>query len=158
MARKILIGLLIVLIIAQFIQPPHNEGSPFTANDITHTVQVPDSVMTLLKVACYDCHSNSTIYPWYSRITPVNWWLYDHIKEGKRELNFSEFTGSYRRKMRKLEETAEQTEKHEMPISSYLWLHKEARLNDAQRKLIADWANNARRQLLQDSIRKASIM
>jgi hypothetical protein len=114
--------------------------------------------MTLLKVACYDCHSNSTIYPWYSRITPVNWWLYDHIKEGKRELNFSEFTGSYKRKMRKLEETAEQTEKHEMPISSYLWLHKEARLNDAQRKLIADWANNARRQLLQDSIRKASIM
>lgn len=158
MARKILIGLLIVLIIAQFIQPPKNNGSPVTANDITHSVQVPDSVMTLLKVACYDCHSNSTKYPWYSRITPVNWWLYNHIQEGKHELNFSEFTGSFRRKMRKLEESAELTEKHEMPLSSYLWIHKDAKLSDEQRKLIIDWANTSRQQLMQDSIRKASIM
>jgi hypothetical protein len=158
MLRKILIGLLIVLIIGQFIQPPHNSDSPVTANYITHSVPVPDSVMALLKVACYDCHSNSTRYPWYSRITPVNWWLYNHIQEGKHHLNFSEFTGSYKRKMRRLEETAEMTEKHEMPIGSYLWIHKDARLSDAQRKLIIDWANNARQQLLQDSIRKASII
>jgi hypothetical protein len=158
MARKILIGLLIVLIIAQFIQPPKNSGSPLTKNDISHSVQVPDSVMALLKVACYDCHSNSTRYPWYSRITPVNWWLYDHIQEGKHELNFSEFTGSFRRKMRKLEEAGEQTEKHEMPISSYLWIHKDARLSDAQRQLIVEWTKNSREKLMQDSIRKASIM
>jgi hypothetical protein len=158
MLRKILIGLLIVLIIAQFIQPPKNNGSAITANDITHSVQVPDSVMTLLKLACYDCHSNYTRYPWYSRITPVNWWLHNHIDEGKRELNFSEFSGSYRRKMRKLEESAEQTKKHEMPISSYLWIHKDARLSEAQRKIIVDWANSERKQLMQDSIRKASVM
>lgn len=158
MLRKILIGLLIVLIIAQFVQPPHNSGSPVGTEDITHSVQVPDSVMALLKVACYDCHSNSTRYPWYSRITPVNWWLNHHINEGKRELNFSEFKGTYRRKMKKMEESAEQTEKHEMPISSYLWTHKDARLSDAQRKLIVDWAKNSRQQLMQDSIRKASVM
>jgi hypothetical protein len=60
--------------------------------------------------------------------------------------------------MRKLEESAELTEKHEMPLKSYLWIHKDARLNDAQRKLIIDWANTSRQQLMQDSIRKASIM
>ena len=152
MLKKILLGLLIVLIIAQFIQPPKNNGSAASANDITHSVQVPDTVMALLKVACYDCHSNTTIYPWYSRITPVNWWLHNHIKEGKGHLNFSEFTGTYKRKMRKLEESAELTEKHEMPLNSYLWIHNEADLTDAQRKLVVDWANMAREQLLRDSL------
>lgn len=157
MLKRIILALLIVLIIVQFIQPPHNNGSATTANDITHTVQVPDTVMALLKVACYDCHSDYTRYPWYSKITPVNWWLNNHINEGKRKTNFSEFTGSYKRKIKRLDETAEQVEKHEMPISSYLWIHKDAKLSDAQRKLIIDWANNAKEQVLQDSIRKASI-
>lgn len=157
MLKKILLGLLIVLIIVQFIQPPHNNGPAATANDITHSVQVPDTVMAILKVACYDCHSDNTRYPWYSKITPVNWWLNNHVNEGKRHLNFSQFTGSYKRKMRRLEESGELTEKHEMPISSYLWIHKDARLSDAQRKLLADWTETARQQLQQDSIRKSSI-
>jgi hypothetical protein len=68
-------------------------------------------------------------------------------------VNYSEFvTGSYKRKIRRLDETAEQVEKHEMPIESYLWIHKDAKLNDAQRKLIIDWANNAKEQVLQDSL------
>lgn len=157
MFRKILIGLVIILIIVQFIQPPQNNGLASTANDITHSVHVPDSVMTILKIACYDCHSDSTRYPWYSKITPVNWWLHNHITEGKQNLNFSRFTGSLRRKINKLKASAELTEKHEMPIGSYLWIHKDARLSDAQRKLIIDWTNEARHQLQQDSIRKASI-
>lgn len=157
MLKKILLGLLIVVILVQFFQPPHNNGSAATANDITHSVQVPDSVMGLLKIACYDCHSNYTRYPWYSKITPVNWWLNNHINEGKRKLNFSEFTGSYKRKMKKLDETGELTEKHEMPIGSYLWIHKDARLDKAQRQLIIDWANAAQKQLMQDSIQKASV-
>jgi hypothetical protein len=157
MLKKILLVLLIVLIIVQFFQPPHNNGSAATANDITHTVQVPDTVMALLKVGCYDCHSDYTRYPWYSKITPVNWWLNNHINEGKRRLNFSEYKGSYKRKIKKLDDIAEQVEKHEMPISSYLWIHKDAKFSDAQTKMIIDWANNAKEQVLQDSIRKASI-
>ena len=157
MFKKIALGLLIILIIAQFFQPPHNKNSVVSTNDITRVVAVPDSVMQLLKIACYDCHSNNTRYPWYSNFTPVNWWLNNHIKEGKRHLNFSEFTGSYRRKMRKLEESAELTEKHAMPLSSYLWIHMDARLNDEQRKSIINWANTSRQQLMHDSIRKASI-
>jgi hypothetical protein len=152
MFKKTALALLVILVIAQFIQPDQNSGSLVSANNITHSVQVPDSVMALLRISCYDCHSNYTRYPWYSKITPVNWWLYSHVKDGKRHLNFSEFTGSYRRKIRKLEETGELTEKHQMPIGSYLWIHKDARLSEAQRKLIVGWANMARQQLLQDSL------
>jgi hypothetical protein len=158
MLKRILIGLLIVLIIAQFFQPSKNNGNAQTATDITHVVPVPDTVMALLKTACYDCHSDSTRYPWYNHITPVNWWLKDHIDEGKHNINYSHYVeGSYRRKIKRLEETAEQVEKHEMPISSYLWIHKDARLNDAQRKLIIDWAKASKEIVLKDSISKSLI-
>ena len=153
MGKKILIGIVILLIVIQFIQPAKNRGSAQSATDINHAVQVPDTVMSLLKTACYDCHSDSTRYPWYNHITPVNWWLRNHINEGKRHLNYTEFnTGTYKRRIRRLDETAEQVEKHDMPISSYLWIHKDARLNDAQRKLIIDWAKSAQQKLLQDSL------
>ena len=153
MLKRIVIGLIIVLIIAQFFQPAKNNGRLQTATDVKHVVPVPDTVLALMKVACFDCHSDSTRYPWYNHITPVNWWLKNHIDEGKRRINYSHYVeGSYKRKMKHLEETAEQVEKHEMPIGSYLWIHKDARLSDAQRKLIIDWANNARQQVLQDSL------
>ena len=158
MLKRIIIILLIVFIIAQFFQPSKNAGQAQSTTDITHVVPVPDTVMALLKVACYDCHSDSTRYPWYNHITPVNWWLKSHINDGKRNLNFSEYTkGSYKRKMKRLEETADQVEKHEMPIGSYLWIHKDARLSDAQRKLIIDWANGAKDIVLKDSIAHSSI-
>ena len=155
MFKRILLALLIVFIIAQFIRPPHNNGIAASSTDITHAVPLTDSIMGILKTACYDCHSNNTNYPWYSKITPVNWWLNNHINEGKRELNFSIFSNySYRRKSKKLEEIAETVEKHQMPLDSYLWIHKEAELNDAQRKMIIDWAKSAQEKVMQDSLKK----
>ena len=59
-----------------------------TASDITHVAQVPERVQGILKTSCYDCHSNRTVYPWYSKINLVGWWLNHHIEEGKGELNF----------------------------------------------------------------------
>jgi hypothetical protein len=139
MFKKILIGLLIVFLLSQFIRPPHNNGDASSPNDITHMVNVPDTVMSLLKVACYDCHSNHTDYPWYSKITPVNWWLNNHIVDGKRHFNFSNFSSSsYKKMTKKMDEVGETVEKHEMPLNSYTWIHKDARLNDAQRKLIIE--------------------
>jgi len=155
MLKKILIGLLIIFLLSQFIRPPHNDGDAASPSDITHMVAVPDSVMAILKVACYDCHSNHTVYPWYSKITPVNWWLNNHIVEGKRHFNFSNFSGSsYKRMIKRMDEVGETVEKHEMPLNSYLWIHKDARLNDAQRKMIIDWAKAGEEKILQDSLQK----
>lgn len=148
MARKILIGLLVVLVLIQFIRPARNLGAAQTAKDIANTVSVPDSTFRLLQTACYDCHSNYTKYPWYTNVNPVGLWLNHHITEGKRELNFSEF-GNYdaRRKAHKLDEVYETIEKHEMPLNSYLWIHDEARLTDAQRKQVMAWATAAKAQV-----------
>jgi hypothetical protein len=64
-----------------------------TTKDISKSYVVPQDVKLILAKACNDCHSNSTRYPWYSEIQPVSWWLGDHVKDGKRHLNFNEFDG-----------------------------------------------------------------
>jgi len=112
-----------------------------SANDIAYSHNVPDSVEQILKTSCYDCHSNHTFYPWYAKIQPVSLWLADHIKEGKAELNFSEF-GSYslRRQFHKLEEINEQVKNNEMPLTSYTIIHRDAKLTPEQKLLIANWA------------------
>ncbi|MEI6410062.1 MAG: heme-binding domain-containing protein [Bacteroidota bacterium] len=146
--KNILIGLLVILVIIQFIKPAKNQS-----NDQTHHIStkypVPENVEAILKVACYDCHSNNTVYPWYANFQPVAWWLADHINEGKRELNFSTFTT---RKIavqnHKLDEIIKNVKEGEMPLNSYTWIHSDARLTDEQRGIITNWA-----QSLMDTIK-----
>ncbi len=148
MLKKILSGLLILLIVAQFFRPTRNSGNAFGANDITHAVAVPDSVRRILQRACYDCHSNATNYPWYSNISPVSWWLNSHINDGKRELNFSIFaTYSLRRKNNMLEGTAELVKEGAMPLDSYTWVHKDAELSMDEKVAITNWATAAQIEL-----------
>ena len=97
---------------------------------------VPSSVHQSLKDACYDCHSNSTNYTWYFNIQPVGMMMNRHITEGKKELNFSKFEID----PHKMEEIAEVIEENEMPLKSYRMLHKEARLDDTQKKELIEWA------------------
>ncbi len=148
MIRKILVGLLVALVVIQLIRPARNNGAAQTSTDITHVTTVPDSTMQLLQAACYDCHSNHTKYPWYSNINPVGMWLNDHINAGKGELNFSEFaTYTAKRKAHKLDAIAKTVKEHDMPLSSYLWIHTEARLTDAQRENIIRWADSAKAKI-----------
>lgn len=142
--KKILLFLLFVFVAIQFIRPAKNEGSADGPDDISHSVTVPDSVKKILVTACYDCHSNKTNYPWYSYIQPVAWWLNGHIKDGKRHLNFSEFSKyEMKRKLKKLDETAELVKDGEMPLESYLIIHDEAKLSDAEKVLIVKWSKEA---------------
>lgn len=148
MLKKILIGLLIVLVVIQFIRPAKNQSTAVNAKDITHSFTVPDSVHQILVKACMDCHSDNTRYPWYNNIQPVAWWLNDHVNEGKHELNFDHF-GEYtpKRQAKKLAKIAKSVTEGWMPLDSYLWIHKEARLTDGEKKLLADWANNLSGQI-----------
>jgi len=138
---KFLLGIGLVLVAIQFIRPARNINSQIMATDITKTVKVSDSVQVVLKKACYDCHSNNTNYPWYSNIQPVGWFLANHVSEGKRRLNFSEF-GSYtlRKQSSKLNDIANEVQEGGMPLSSYTLIHKEARLTENEKSLVIKWA------------------
>src|SRR4051812_27395965 len=93
--RRILIAFVLVFIIIQFFRPEKNKAGKTEPNNLMARYNVPAEVKEILKTSCYDCHSNTTAYPWYAEVQPIGWWLNNHVKEGKRELNFSEFT-SYR--------------------------------------------------------------
>ncbi len=94
----------------------------------------------LLKIACYDCHSNQPNYPWYTSVAPISWWIKHHINEGSHHLNFSEWqTFSVKKQNHKLDECVEMIEEEEMPMQTYTWMHGEAKLNDAQRLLLVNW-------------------
>ncbi|WP_353718490.1 heme-binding domain-containing protein [Dyadobacter sp. 676] len=142
MFKKILLALLAVLIAIQFIRPEKN-FSDDQSLDISTKYDVPADVKHILSVACNDCHSNKTVYPWYYNIQPVAWWMNEHIEDGKRHLNFSTFAGlSIARQNHKLEETVEMVEDDAMPLGSYtaLGMHPEARLSTAQRQRLIEWA------------------
>ena len=103
----------------------------------------------ILKAACMDCHSHETVWPWYARVAPVKFLLADHVSEGRSKLNFSTWGAvTPSRQARKLEEVAELVEKGEMPEGTYTWMHPEARLTDAQRQLIVEWAHAERARIL----------
>ena len=143
--KKIAVFALFVLVILQFFGPEKNEGDSADLQPFLAETNPSASVQASLKVACYDCHSSNTEYPWYSNIEPVSYWMAGHVKTGKSELNFSEWsTYSYKRKDHKLEEVIEEIEKGHMPIGSYLWTHSDAKLSETQIKEIKDWVNTSR--------------
>ena len=142
MKKKILLGLLAIFVIIQFIRPEKNQSDD-ELNAVSKKYEVPENVEAILKVACYDCHSNNTRYPWYANVQPSAWWLADHVNEGKRELNFSNFiTRPIAVQNKKFDEIAEQVEKKEMPLAEYTYLgmHQDAKLTDAQRQTLINWA------------------
>lgn len=148
MVKKIIYALLAVLVLIQFFRPVKNIAPIATdPNAIDQVYVLPQNVKGILQKACFDCHSNTTKYPWYVNIQPIAWWMDDHITEGKRKLNFSIF-GSYTLKKQdhKLEEISEQIV-DEMPLQSYIIAHKEARLSKVEKEELTLWVNNLRKEI-----------
>jgi len=142
MIKKILIGLLVILVAIQFIRPQKNNSGDIS-KDITTLYPMPDSVKLVFDKACADCHTNNTKYPFYASIQPIGFWLDDHVKDGKRHFNINEFAG-YRigKQNKKLDEVIEQIKEGEMPLASYTLIHKEAILTEAEKTLISNWCQN----------------
>jgi Haem-binding domain len=142
MLKNALIVLLVGLVAIQFFKPEKNISDDNTFH-VSTKYAVPDDVNNLLKVACNDCHTNKTEYPWYTNIQPVAWWLDHHVVDGKKHYNLSTFTKlPIAVQNHKFEETVEMLEKKEMPLESYtyLGLHKEANISEEQRQTLINWA------------------
>ncbi|MBD0776881.1 heme-binding domain-containing protein [Maribacter sp. ANRC-HE7] len=121
---------LVAFIVIQFFPTEKNTNYTTPKTDFMVVNNVPSKIENQLKVSCYDCHSNNTEYPCYNKIQPVAWYLKDHVKEGKAELNFNEW-GNYsdRRKNSKLRSIIKQIENGEMPMDSYTLMHRDAMLS-----------------------------
>src|SRR5436190_9439887 len=145
MLKRMLLILVVLLIAAQFIRPARTNPPVDPAKEL----QAPQPVAAILQRSCNDCHSNRTVWPWYADVAPVSWLLADDVKDGRREVNFSEWaTFKPTRTARKLKEICEQVEKHEMPMKFYVPLHRDAKLSDADRKTLCDWARAERARVI----------
>lgn len=143
--KKIGVLLLIIFVIAQFFGPDKNEGDLASINAFMAETKPSEEVKIILKETCFDCHSDVTRYPWYNNITPVNYWLTGHIKDGKKHFNVSNWEGnSTKRKDHKFDELIEKVEEKQMPLNAYTWSHSEAKLTDLQRKAVMDWGKLVR--------------
>ncbi len=143
--KKILLLLIIIFVIAQFFGPEKNEGDLASIETFFNETNPPEDVRIILKESCFDCHSDVTRYPWYNHITPVNYWLNDHIKHGKKHFNVSKWEGnSVKRKDHKFEELIEMVEDKSMPLNSYTWTHTEAKLTEEQVTAVINWAKQVR--------------
>ena len=146
--KNILTVLLLLFIGIQFIDIKKNISQDQSANAIGNHYNVPSKVQSILKTSCYDCHSNNTSYPWYSKIQPVKWWLADHVNSGKRHLNFDEFNSySREKKLEKLDEIVETIKEGEMPLTSYTVIHQDAKLSALDVSEIKKWVNETRRDV-----------
>jgi hypothetical protein len=148
--RIILIVGLIAFVAIQFVRPEKNSGIEIAQSELTGKFFVPESVQQILKVSCYDCHSNTTQYPWYWNLQPAAWILSNHFNDGKRHLNFSVFsTYPAYSQYKKFKEINEQVKQGEMPLVSYTLIHRDAVLNADQKKTIETWAQTSIKEMEQ---------
>ncbi|WP_343672868.1 heme-binding domain-containing protein [Chitinophaga sp.] len=139
--KKIIVALLVILVLMQFYQPaPNKDNGQVGDNDFVKMYNMPLKIGEILKISCYDCHSNNTHYLWYDYIQPGRMLVERHIAAAKKELNFSEWgTYSSRKQQRLLSDIKNQVKKGEMPLRSYTLLHTQAKLKDDQVKVIVSW-------------------
>ncbi len=152
--KKIVKTVAIVLfagfILIQFIRPDQTNPPIVQAETLETSTAIPQNVEAILQRSCNDCHTNATVYPWYSNVSPFNWLLANHINDGRNQLNFSLWnTYEDSRKRRKLDQICEQATSSEMPLPSYLWIHRDAKLSPEDVKILCDWSDAEREKLAQ---------
>jgi len=143
---------LLVVFVAIQLVPVNRTNLPI---DPAKKLLPPPEVEAILRVSCYDCHTNETRWPWYSYVAPVSWWIADHVHSGQRHLNLSTWADlqpragrngqtmsvvQYKRKLLGNMETSIQ--EGQMPISSYLIIHHDARMSPQQYQEVAAWLDS----------------
>jgi hypothetical protein len=146
---KIIAWLLVLSFVAiQFFPTERNESEIIPKNDFILTNAAPENISNLLQTSCYDCHSNNTKYPWYNKVQPAAWYLEDHIKHAKGELNFNNWDElSDRRKASKLKSIISQIRNDEMPMESYTLIHRDAIFSAEEKQGIIKYMTELKRKL-----------
>lgn len=150
--RKVLkwlaIAVVCVLVGLQFVRPARTNPAFDQSQTIHSRLQVTPQVASILDRSCQDCHSNTTRWPWYSNVAPVSWFVIDDVNHGRSHLNFSEWGKlDKRRADKKLEEMCEEVSDKLMPIDSYTWIHRSAKLSAEDIKTLCEWSEAERARL-----------
>ena len=147
--RRIALVLLGIVVAASFLTRPHR--SEKADAQLLEGANVPPRVRATLDKSCRDCHSEATLYPWYSYVAPVSWLIKSDVEEGREHLNFSKWNEySVIRRERCLSEIANQVQDGGMPPSIYTFMHREAKLSKADIDTIFKWTQEERARLIME--------
>jgi hypothetical protein len=151
MLHAVRIGLVLLLAIFIGIQlaPMERANPPFDPKlRIEHHVNVPPDVQAILDRSCKDCHSDETVWPWYSRVAPASWLLVNHVRDGREQMNLSEW-GAMDSDAAKdvLIEVCRQIKKGQMPVPSYAWIHRSAALSPSDVTTLCTWSDATRKAI-----------
>lgn len=147
--KIILIALAVVVIGIQFIPSGMPINKPEDKLSIAYSNLISEPVLDQLRLSCFDCHSNEVHFPWYSKLAPASWMLAKHINEGKSNLNFSGWENySNREKIGTLKDIKDEVESGNMPLKSYLLMHKDAKLTSEKIEALSLWTDEATDKIL----------
>jgi len=148
---KIVALLLVVIVVGiQFVRPARTNPAVDESQTIFARMQMTSEVSSILDRSCRDCHSNKTVWPWYTNVAPVSWWLSDHVNTGRSNLNLYEWGKlDTNRQDRKLRQICDEVQDGVMPLSSYTPMHPQAKLSEQDKKTLCDWTERERERLAQ---------
>lgn len=150
--KIIILAAIVAFVAIQFIQTEKNINKD-SQNVILSQTDIPENIQKIIKNACLDCHSDNTTYLWYHKIAPVSWMVSNHIKKGKKELNFSKWGEMDKYdKITKMEDIRQELEQKTMPIKSYTIMHKKANLTDEDRAAMFAWIDKSGNDLVKKSV------
>jgi len=146
---KWIVSVLIVVFLGiQFVRPARTNPPVDESQTIFARTQMTPQVAAILERSCRDCHSNQTVWPWYTNVAPISWWLSNHVNEGRQNLNLSEWGRLDRdRQDRKLRQICDEIQDGVMPLSSYLPMHPQAKLSAEDKKILCDWTEAERERV-----------
>jgi hypothetical protein len=139
-ARRLILILVIILLGIQLYRPARTNPPANSAHTLKAIAQVPPDVEQILDRSCSDCHTYNTVWPWYSNVAPVSWFVTSDVNGGRRHLNLSEWaTYPSEKQQRRLGDICDEVKAGDMPLRQYTWMHADTKLSDSQRQAICAW-------------------
>jgi hypothetical protein len=149
--KKLLVATGVAAVVAvggSMIHPFGAPGAAGSSQTILREAQIDPETLGILQRACQNCHSEQTVWPWYSRVAPVSWLLARDVQQARSHMNLSQWQDySTDDRLRLLSSMGSAVRNREMPVPRYLMLHPEARLTDAERQQIYRWTRSERNRL-----------
>jgi hypothetical protein len=142
---KIVLGVLAgLLVAAQLVRLKRTNPSVVPSRALESHVQVPPQVLSILKRACYDCHSSETVWPWYSNVAPVSWLIADDVNQGRSHINFQDWEAQEnpQEATEHLRTICKEVRDGGMPPLTYRMMHKSSRLSSEDVNLVCSWSQS----------------
>ncbi len=138
--HRLLLIIVVIFVAIQLYRPAKTNPTEDPAHHLKAVAQVPPDVDQILTTSCSDCHSYKTVWPWYSYVAPVSWFVTSDVDGGRSHFNLSEWsTYSTEKQQRRLGDICDEVDSGDMPLKQYTWMHAGTKLSDTQRQAVCAW-------------------